>query len=67
MITGMEKRDLEVLTDGEVKEVLEFAGELAQRVRGMTEIVRDMNYRTERFIQDFYAQGNSGGHQATYS
>ena len=66
-IMTKEKRNLETLSDDGAGEILLSIAELGQRVRSMTEIVRDMNYKTERFIRDFYAQGNSRGHSPVYS
>lgn len=60
-----EKANLERLSKEELAEVSVFIGALSERFRCMTETVEAINYRTDRFIKDFYAKERAySGHSA---
>ncbi len=62
MITEMGTKNLEAVSDTEAKEALLFVNEISRRFRNMTEMARDMNYRTDQCIRDFYSRSNSRGY-----
>ena len=56
------KRNLEALSDADVKAILEFADELAGTFRSVGEIVDRMTYRTEQYIREL-RKGSEARHE----
>jgi len=54
IINMKEKANLEKLSKEELVEIPIFIDALSERFRRITETIREINYRTDRFIRDFY-------------